>query len=146
MTTDDDISRIGISLPENLRREFDEILTLRNYHSRSEGVRDAIRIYNHHHQWLVDAQCPRKGVFTMVYDYTDDDLLGNLDNIRTQYKDLVRVSLQTQVTKKRRLEVLLVEGEGTRLRELAERLHAQKGLESVKLTTTTGESTRTGRA
>ena len=43
MVNESDLSRIGISLPENLLEKFDEIITIRGYSSRSEGIRDAIR-------------------------------------------------------------------------------------------------------
>jgi len=40
-----ELARIGVSLPENLLEKFDEIITKRGYSSRSEGIRDAIRGY-----------------------------------------------------------------------------------------------------
>ena len=45
MTFENDLSRIGISLPKNLLDRFDEIINARGYSSRSEGIRDAIRTY-----------------------------------------------------------------------------------------------------
>ena len=90
MTMDDDLSRIGISLPKNLLDRFDEILNYRGYSSRSEGIRDAIRTYITYYKWMTHDRC---------------------------------------------LEVILVHGEGEQLKALAERLMAQKGVESVKLTT-----------
>lgn len=135
MTADDDLSRIGISLPDNLLRQFDEILDVREYHSRSEGVRDAIRIYNINYQWLADTKSPRKGVFTLVYDYTQADLFQSLTDIRDQYTDLIKVSFQRQVTKNRRLEILIVQGESSRLKALSEQLATLKDIESVRMTT-----------
>ncbi|TFH46515.1 MAG: ribbon-helix-helix protein, CopG family, partial [ANME-2 cluster archaeon] len=35
-----DLSRIGVSLPENLLKKFDIIINNRGYSSRSEGIRD----------------------------------------------------------------------------------------------------------
>jgi len=37
MTFENDLSRIGISLPKNLLDKFDEIINARGYSSRSEG-------------------------------------------------------------------------------------------------------------
>ena len=48
---------------------------------------------------------------------------------------LIQSSLHAHVTHERCLEVILVRGEGTEIKTLAERLMAQKGVESVKLTT-----------
>jgi CopG family nickel-responsive transcriptional regulator len=135
MTADDDLSRIGISLPDNLLRQFDEILEVRNYHSRSEGVRDAIRIYNINYQWLEDTRSPRKGVFTLVYDYTQGDLLHAITDIQNTFKDLIKVSLQRQVTRNRRLEILIVQGESKSLKAFSEQLTGLKAIESVRMTT-----------
>lgn len=135
MIADDDLSRIGISLPKNLLEQFDDILDVRKYNSRSEGIRDAIRTYTISYQWLSDSHTQRRGVITMVYKYTDDDLLGAITRIRFEHNDLIRVSLQTQVGSNRRLEVFLVDGDGAQLKALAELLMGQKGIESVKVTT-----------
>jgi CopG family nickel-responsive transcriptional regulator len=54
MAMDDDLSRIGISLPKNLLDRFDEILNYRGYSSRSEGIRDAIRTYITYFKWMSD--------------------------------------------------------------------------------------------
>jgi len=135
MTSDDDLTRIGISLPDTLLRQFDEILDVREYRSRSEGVRDAIRIYNINYQWQSDTKSQRKGVFTMVYDYTQGNLLTTLTNIRNSNTDLIKVSLQRQVTRNRRLEIFIVQGESARLKTLFEQLNALKEFESVRMTT-----------
>jgi len=135
MITDDDLSRIGISLPKNLLEQFDEILDIRNYDSRSEGIRDAIRTYTINHQWLSDSHTQRRGVITLVYKYTDDNLLATITGIRYEHNDLIRISLQTQVSRNRRLEVFLVDGDGAQLKALAEQLMGLKGIESVKVTT-----------
>ena len=56
MTMDDDLSRIGISLPKNLLDRFDEILNYRGYSSRSEGIRDANRKYITYYKWMYDVK------------------------------------------------------------------------------------------
>jgi CopG family transcriptional regulator, nickel-responsive regulator len=48
---------------------------------------------------------------------------------------IVQASLHSHVTHGRCLEVILVRGDGSQLKTLAERLMSQKGVESVKLTT-----------
>ena len=46
------IMRIGISLPGKLLDKFDKTLLKRGYSSRSEGIRDSIRTYNQHYEWM----------------------------------------------------------------------------------------------
>jgi CopG family nickel-responsive transcriptional regulator len=56
-----DLMRIGISLPEKLLNKFDEIILQRGYSSRSEGIRDAIRNYIVSYEWMSDVQGERVG-------------------------------------------------------------------------------------
>jgi CopG family nickel-responsive transcriptional regulator len=135
VTNETDLSRIGISLPKNLLDKFDEILHYRGYSSRSEGIRDAIRSYITYYQWMSDVRGERQGVITMVYDHEQRGLLQVLTEIQHEFMDVVQASLHSHVTHDRCLEVILLRGEAERLKMIAERLMAQKGVESVKLTT-----------
>lgn len=135
MTTDTDLSRIGISLPKNLLDKFDEILKYRGYSSRSEGIRDAIRNYITYYQWMSDVKGERQGVITMVYDHEQRGLLQSLTEVQHEYMDTIQASLHAHVTHEKCLEIILVRGDGKDLKSIAERLMSQKGVESVKLTT-----------
>ncbi|RXE56655.1 nickel-responsive regulator [Methanoculleus taiwanensis] len=135
MTGDAELSRIGISLPKNLLDKFDEILTLRGYSSRSEGIRDSIRSYITHYQWISDVKGERQGVITMVYDHDQRGLLQTLTEIQHDYAGIIQASLHSHVTHNKCLEVILIRGDGTELKNIAEKLMSQKGVESVKLTT-----------
>ena len=139
MTMDDDLSRIGISLPKNLLDRFDEILNYRGYSSRSEGIRDAIRTYITYYKWMADIKGEREGVITMVYDHNQRNLLTTIMDIEHEHHHNIKASLHSHVTHDRCLEVILVHGDGAQLKILAEQLMAQKGVESVKLTTITVE-------
>jgi CopG family nickel-responsive transcriptional regulator len=130
-----ELSRIGISLPQLLLEKFDEIITIRGYSSRSEGIRDAIRAYITHYEWMSDVKGERQGVITMLYDHTQRGLIQTLLDIQHDYGYVIQASLHSHVTHDRCLEVILLRGEGTELKHVAERLMSQKGVESVKLTT-----------
>ena len=136
---EDDISRIGISLPKNLLGHFDEILNYRGYSSRSEGIRDAIRTYITYYNWMADVKGEREGVITMVYDHEQRNLLQAITEIEHDYHDIIKASIHSHVTHERCLEVILVHGDGMKLKALTERLMSHKGVESVKLTTITFE-------
>jgi len=130
-----ELSRIGISLPQSLLDRFDEIIHLRGYSSRSEGIRDSIRAYITHYQWMADVKGERQGVITMVYDHHQRGLMQTLLDIQHEYGYVIQASLHSHVTHDRCLEVILLRGEGSELKRVAERLMSQKGVESVKLTT-----------
>jgi CopG family transcriptional regulator, nickel-responsive regulator len=65
-----DLMRIGISLPESLLNKFDEIILKRGYSSRSEGIRDAVRSYIVNYEWMSDIQGERVGVITILYSHS----------------------------------------------------------------------------
>jgi len=135
MTIENDLSRIGISLPKNLLDRFDEIINARGYSSRSEGIRDAIRTYITYYKWMADVKGEREGVITMVYDHDQRGLLATITDVQHEFHEIIKASLHSHVTHNRCLEVILVHGDGSQLKALAERLMSQKGVESVKLTT-----------
>ena len=135
MSHESDLSRIGISLPKNLLDRFDEILEYRGYSSRSEGIRDAIRNYITYYKWMSDVTGERQGVITMVYDHEHRGLLQVLTEIQHEYLDVIQSSLHSHVTHDKCVEIILLRGDGEKLKNIAERLMSQKGVESVKLTT-----------
>jgi len=96
-TNDTDLSRIGVSLPKSLLDKFDDILTLRGYSSRSEGIRDAIRSYISYYQWMSDVQGDRQGVITMVYDHEQRGLLQTLTDIQHDSMDVIQSNLHSHV-------------------------------------------------
>lgn len=135
MSHESDLSRIGISLPKNLLDRFDEILEYRGYSSRSEGIRDAIRNYITYYKWMSDVTGERQGVITMVYDHEHRGLLQVLTEIQHEYLDVIQSSLHSHVSHDKCVEIILLRGDGEKLKNIAERLMSQKGVESVKLTT-----------
>jgi len=135
MTHDNDLSRIGISLPKNLLDKFDDILEYRGYSSRSEGIRDAIRSYITYYQWMSDVKGERQGVITIVYDHEHRGLMQILTDIQHNYLNVIQSSLHSHVSHDKCVEIILLRGDAAIIKEIAERLMAQKGVESVKLTT-----------
>jgi len=134
-TNDTDLSRIGVSLPKSLLDKFDDILTLRGYSSRSEGIRDAIRSYISYYQWMSDVQGDRQGVITMVYDHEQRGLLQTLTDIQHDSMDVIQSNLHSHVNHDKCVEVILLRGDASEIKSIAERLMAQKGVESVRLMT-----------
>ena len=84
---------------------------------------------------MADVKGDRQGVITMIYDHDQRGLLAMLTDIQHEFKSIIQASLHSHVTENRCLEVILLRGDGTQLKALAERLMSQKGVESVKLTT-----------
>ncbi|MDL5503753.1 MAG: ribbon-helix-helix protein, CopG family, partial [Candidatus Methanoperedens sp.] len=85
-----DLARIGVSLPENLLERFDEIITKRGYSSRSEGIRDAIRGYIRYYAWMSEVEGERVGTISLVYDHNQRGLVNSLLDIEHEFTDIIR--------------------------------------------------------
>lgn len=77
----------------------------------------------------------RQGVITLVYDHHQRGLVAAITDIEHEFMGLIQASLHSHVSHTRCVEVLLVKGEAQDVKTVAERLMAQKGVETVKLTT-----------
>ena len=128
--------RIGVSLPEKLLSRFDEIILRRGYSSRSEGIRDAIRNYIVHYEWMSDVQGERVGVITLVYSHGQRGLVDNLTEIQHEAGPIIQSSLHVHLDHENCLEVIVLRGEGQEVRKAAEKMMSLKGVKHVKLTTT----------
>lgn len=128
--------RIGVSLPEKLLSRFDDIILRRGYSSRSEGIRDAIRNYIVHYEWMSDVQGERVGVITLVYSHGQRGLVDNLTEIQHEAGPIIQSSLHVHLDHENCLEVIVLRGEGQEVRKAAEKMMSLKGVKHVKLTTT----------
>lgn len=132
---DQDLSRIGVSLPENLLEKFDKIITKRGYSSRSEGIRDAIRGYIRYYDWMSEVQGERIGILSMTYDHSQRGLVTSLLDIEHEFSGLTRSALHVHISHDECMEVLIFHGEGKEIKTITEKIIALKGVKNVKLTT-----------
>ena len=130
-----ELARIGVSLPENLLEKFDESITKRGYSSRSEGIRDAIRGYIRYYSWMSEVEGERVGTISLVYDHNQRGLVNTLLDIEHDYSELIRSSLHVHISHDTCMEVLMVSGEGRDVKNVTEKLMTLKGVKHVKLTT-----------
>ena len=130
-----DLMRIGVSLPDNLLDRFDEIIEKRGYSSRSEGVRDAIRNYIIHYEWMNEVEGERIGIITLIYDHEQRGLVNNLTEIQHTYTSMIRSSVHVHLDHDNCLEIIMIQGEGKMVKEIAEKMMALKGVKHVKLAT-----------
>lgn len=128
--------RISMSLPNKLLADFDEVLKDRGYQSRSKGIRDALQDYILRYQWMNEMEGQRVGVITVIYDHHFTGVMEKLADIQHDYRQEISASMHIHMTKKYCMEVIIVNGEVTHIRDLTERMMRLKGVEHVKLTST----------
>jgi CopG family nickel-responsive transcriptional regulator len=132
-----ELMRIGVSLPDNLLARFDEIIAKRGYSSRSEGIRDAIRNYILNYEWMSEVQGDRIGIVSLLYDHDQRGLVNNLIDIQHDNSDLTQSSVHVHIDDHNCLEIMTLRGDAKNIKAFAEKMMALKGVKHVKLTTIT---------
>ena len=135
---EEEIARIGVSLPKNLLDEFDKVIRERGYSSRSEAIRDAIRNYLVEYKWLEREQGEIVGAVSVVYDHTVRGLTDAI--IDAQHgTSVVSASVHIHLNAEQCLEIILVRGKMEEVKKLMDRLSALRGVLNVKLITAARE-------
>lgn len=129
------LMRIGISLPGELLDKFDKTLMKRGYSSRSEGIRDAIRTYNQHYEWMKQIRGSRSATISIVYDCSKKGVTSTLAEIQHEYVDMISSSVHFHMEEDLCFEVIILRGEGEQIVDLAQRILSIKGVKHSRLTT-----------
>lgn len=128
--------RISMSLPKKVLADFDEVLKERGYQSRSKGIRDALQDYIVRHQWMNEMEGERIGIITIIYDHHYTGVMENLADIQHSFRNEINMNMHLHMTEKYCMEIVVVNGDISEIRELTDKLMRLKGVEHVKLTTT----------
>ena len=128
--------RISMSLPTKLLDDFDEVLKDRGYKSRSKGIRDALNDYIVRYQWMNEMEGERIGIITVIYDHYFTGVMEALAETQHDFRDEISASMHIHMTNKYCMEVIVVNGDVNKIRELTERMMRIKGVDHVKLTST----------
>lgn len=132
-----ELMRIGVSLPDNLLGRFDEIIAKRGYSSRSEGIRDAIRSYILNYEWMSEVHGDRIGIVSLLYDHDQRGLVNNIIDIQHDNSNLTQSSVHVHIDEHNCLEILTLRGDAQYIKAFAEKMMSLKGVKHVKLTTIT---------
>jgi CopG family nickel-responsive transcriptional regulator len=97
-------------------------------------VRDLIRGKLIHEEWEQDSEVV--GVVTLVYDHHQANLQDRLTEAQHDFYHLITSSTHVHMDHHNCLEVTIVKGQASKVRELAEQMIALRGVKSGNLTMT----------
>ncbi len=132
---EDSITRIGVSLPKNLLTEFDSIVKSRGYSSRSEAIRDAIRMYINEFKWLERESGEVIGVVSVIYDHNYRGVTDTIISLQHDFNDIITTTMHIHLDEENCLEMINVRGDMSKIKKMVGRLSSLRGVTSVKFIT-----------
>lgn len=129
------VSRISISLPNELLRSLDEMMAQRGFHNRSQAIADMIQkgLLQHYQN---DPNEVMAGMITLVYDESRRGLMQRLVKIQRDHVAEVIGSQHVLLENAHVMEVWVVQGPIHQLQRIIDQLMETKGVSSVHLTVT----------
>jgi CopG family transcriptional regulator, nickel-responsive regulator len=126
------VSRISISLPEDLLSDLDRMVDTRGFGSRSQAVNDMLHqfLVEHKHQLGNDVMV---GVIALFYNNSVPGLQKQLADLQFRYIDEVITSLHVHLTDNQTMEVILVQGPARKLQTIADEMTSRRGIISGKM-------------
>jgi CopG family nickel-responsive transcriptional regulator len=124
---------INVSLPDEMIEEINGTLREGHYASRSEIVREALRTLFSEAKWTSRLTGTALAVVTMTFNVERRGVFEEISRLQHRYEDVISTTLHNHMGGSC-LEVILTRGDIARIRELAERLKAIRGIELVRVT------------
>jgi len=128
------LSRTGVSLEEDLLKEFDRLISKRGYANRSEAFRDLIR--EALLAEVVESNKPVVGTLTLVYDHHVPDLAQKLTEVQHTAGAMILAATHVHLDHNYCLEVIIMKGRSKELQAVADGMLALRGVELGKLVLT----------
>ncbi|HGE73086.1 TPA: nickel-responsive transcriptional regulator NikR [Candidatus Poribacteria bacterium] len=130
--------RFGVSIGSELLQSFDTLIESKGYVNRSEAIRDLIRDYLVEYEWEQDVETV--GTVTIVYDHHVRELPEILTRIQHEYYKMIVSSIHVHIDEHNCMEVIIIRGIGSKVKEIADKLISTKEVKHGKLTmATTGK-------
>ena len=129
------IARFGVSIPNSLLTNFDQLIQQKGYENRSEAIRDLIRDLLVKQEW--ESNKETVGTITIVYNHHTRQLSEVLTNLQHEFHKAIISTLHVHLDQHNCLEVLVIKGKGNELKKISDRLIGTKGVKHGKLSLTT---------
>lgn len=135
MSEKDVLTRFGVSMPEELAKQFDQYLAEQGYTNRSEAIRDLVK------KTLLEPNRLRQeetvaGTIVMVYDHHASDLPLYLIELQHNYHHEIISTMHIHLNHEQCLEVIVVRGLLAKLRKLHQQIQVEKGVHYAELSVT----------
>jgi len=126
------VSRISISLPDELQIALDGMVNERGYESRSQAINDMLRqqLIEHKRQTSDEVLV---GTITILYDNGTRGLQEKIADLQYHYLEEVISSLHVNLVGKQTMEVMLVQGPAAKVQKVADEMITLRGVITGRL-------------
>jgi CopG family nickel-responsive transcriptional regulator len=123
---------LSFSLPKDLVRRLDSLSTAIGYSTRSELIRDGVRLLIKNNEKLDGLKSTAEGVIILIYDHSAETRVSEL---RHRFTDIFRsyTHCDFEVKSHRCCEILVFRGEADRVRKVIEGLQAIRNVDEVQV-------------
>jgi CopG family nickel-responsive transcriptional regulator len=127
------ITRVGVTFPPDLLKDFDVIIEKMGYESRSKAIQDAVRHFVSERKWLQEeANTQQTGVLLMVYEHDVRGLESDLTEVQHHHSELITSTLHIHISDEDCLEAIAVKGKASEIRHLSDELATKRGVKILK--------------
>jgi len=131
------VTRIGVTFPPELLKDFDEIINKMGYESRSKAIQDAVRLYVSERKWLKEEDTVQTGIILMVYNHEAKGLESELTETQHEHTSIITSTMHIHVSERDCLEAIAVKGKASEIRHLSDELTTRRGVKILKTTIVT---------
>jgi CopG family nickel-responsive transcriptional regulator len=126
------VSRISISLPEELLSDLDRMVVERGFESRSHAVNEMLHkfLLEHKHDIGNDVMV---GIIALFYNNAVPGLQKQLADLQVRYIDEVISSLHVHLMDNKTMEVVLVQGPARTLQLITDEMTSRRGVISGRI-------------
>ena len=126
------LKRFGVSIEDDLIRQFDELIRRRGFQNRSDALRHLIREKLVEQDWH-DTGGEVVGAVTIVYDHDTMQLARKLTKLQHEVHGLVVSSMHIHLDAHHCMETLIVRGRPAAVEAVANRLIHARGVKHGRL-------------
>lgn len=132
------VARITVSVEASLLKQFESFVVGNGYPTRSEAVKTLMRHALVEQEWRKGKEVA--GAVAIIYDHHRGAIVKKLVNAQHDFGGLIVCTQHVHLDHDNCMEVVIVRGASSRIRDFLSRLKSIKGIKhSTLMMTTTGE-------
>ncbi len=129
-----ELVRISMSLESSLLESFDQLQHEEGYPTRSEAIKALMRNSLNERAWTKDELVA--GSITLVYDHHRRGIVKQLMDVQHDFGSIIVSTQHVHLDHDHCLEIVVVKGKASRIRELVAMLKSTKGVKHNSLVMT----------